>query len=237
MAENPYQIIRRSIAEDIASGRYKPGQMLPSEHALCDIFHVSRMTVSRAMRELSAENLVRRVPGVGSFVAEKPAESALVEIHNIADEIALRGHVHSADVHVLETVPADAADRADFGLSEDAVLFHSLILHFENGVPLQLEDRKVNPALAPDYLAQDFTCTTPNAYLSQVAPLQLAEHGVQAARACSQTAFLLALDPEEPCLVVTRRTWSGSRQVTAAKLFYPGNRFRLTGRFAPQGKN
>ncbi len=236
MAENPYQVIKRSIAEDIASGRYVPGQMLPSEHALCDVFHVSRMTVNRAMRDLSAENLVRRVPGVGTFVAEKPAESALVEIQNIADEIAARGHTHSADVHVLETVPADATDCADFGLQDGAVLFHSVILHCEDGVPLQLEDRKVNPARAPGYLAQDFTRTTPNAYLSEVAPLQMAEHSVQATRATSQTAFLLALELDEPCLVVTRRTWSDNARVTTAKLFYPGNRFRLTGRFAPQGK-
>jgi GntR family histidine utilization transcriptional repressor len=236
MPESPYQTIKRSIAGDIARGKFLPGQTLPSEHALCEKFGVSRMTVNRAMRELAAESLVRRVPGVGSFVAEPVAQSALVEIQNIADEIKARGHTHSAEVRVLETVQAEATEALDFTLPEGAALFHSVILHCEDGVPLQMEDRLVNPAAAPYYQDQDFSQITPNEYLSSVAPLQFAEHSVQAVHPPSQMAFLLALEIDEPCLVVTRRTWSAGMRVTTAKLCYPGNRFRLTGRFVPQGK-
>jgi GntR family histidine utilization transcriptional repressor len=236
MPESPYQMIKRSIAADIARGDFVPGQILPSEHALCERFGVSRMTVNRAMRELAAVSLVRRVPGLGSFVAEPVAESALVEIHSIADEIAGRGHVHSADVRVLEAIEATAAEAADFGLPRGALLFHSVIVHAEDGVPLQLEDRLVNPAVAPLYLTQDFTEATPNEYLSAVAPLQMGEHSVQAMTATFDMASVLALATDEPVLLVTRRTWSRDARVTTAKLFYPGNRFRLTGRFSPQGK-
>jgi GntR family histidine utilization transcriptional repressor len=114
-------------------------------------------------------------------------------------------------------------------------LFHSVILHFEDGAPLQLEDRLVNPEAAPLYMEQDFTRATPNAYLSQVAPLQQVEHIVQAFAPPSQIAFLLALGADEPCLLVTRRTWSRDMRVTTAKLCHPGSRFRLGGRFIPAG--
>jgi GntR family histidine utilization transcriptional repressor len=97
MSESPYQAIKRSISEGIAGGVYVPGQLLPSEPALSRSFGVARMTVNRAMRELAAERLVRRVPGVGTFVAEPIAQSGLVEIRNIADEIAERGHRHRAE--------------------------------------------------------------------------------------------------------------------------------------------
>jgi GntR family histidine utilization transcriptional repressor len=231
LTESPYQTIKRCIADEIARGAFAPGQMLPSEHALCDRFGVSRMTVNRAMRELAAESLVRRVPGVGSFVSPPVAQSALVEIHNIAAEIEQRGHAHSAEVRLMEQIEASAAEALDFDIAPGAALFHSVILHFEDGAPLQLEDRLVNPAAAPLYLQQDFQATTPNEYLSKVAPLDMAEHDVQAVKPPSQIAFLLALDNDEPCLLVTRRTWSRERRVTTAKLCHPGNRFRLTGRF------
>jgi GntR family histidine utilization transcriptional repressor len=234
--ENPYQTIKRSIAEGIASGQYATGQVLPSEHDLCRVFGVSRMTVNRAMRELAGEKLVRRVPGVGSFVAEKVAESALVEIHNIADEIAARGHAYRAEVFCLEAVVPPAASALAFGLPPDAKVFHSGILHFEDGQPVQFEDRLVNPAVAPDYLAQDFLQVTPNAYLSRVAPLAEVEHVVLATGAPADIAAYLQVAAGAPCLLVSRRTWSGGRVASMAKLYHPGDRFRLGGRFNPNTK-
>jgi GntR family histidine utilization transcriptional repressor len=230
--QNPYQLIKHSIADGIASGQWQVGDVLPSEHALCRQFSVSRMTVNRAMRELAREKLIRRVPGKGSFVAEPIAQSALVEIRNIADEISARGGVHRASVLKLEatTAPANIADAL---LGERA--YHSVILHFENDLPLQLEDRFVAPGTAPGYLDQDFTQITPNEFLMRVAPLAEVEHTVQAIAAPGEIASLLDLDDGAPCLVVYRRTWSAGQPVSAAMLYHPGARFRLSGRFE-QGK-
>jgi GntR family histidine utilization transcriptional repressor len=236
MTESPYQAIKRSIADGIASRRYSAGQVLPSEHELCRTFGVARMTVNRAMRELAAENLVRRVPGVGTFVAEPVAQSGLVELRNIADEIAERGHRHSAQVFALGTLVADEVARALFALPAGAALYHSAILHCENGTPIQYEDRLVNPALAPDYLRQDFARMTPNEYLVQVAPVQEVAHTVQAVAAPPDIARHMGLAPSEPCLLVTRRTWSRDRLAAFTKLYYPGSRFVLTGRFVPSNR-
>jgi len=235
MTESPYQAIKRSISDGIARGRYIPGQVLPSEHELCRSFGVARMTVNRAMRELATENLVRRVPGVGTFVAEPMAQSGLVEIRNIADEIEERGHAHRAQVFALEAVvPAESVALA-FCLSPGAALYHSAVLHFENDVPIQFEDRMIDPTLAPGYLEQDFSVITPAQYLNGTAPVQEVEHVVQAVAPDAVIARHLALGPGEPCLLVSRRTWSEGRLAALTKLYYPGSRFRLTGRFAPGG--
>ena len=167
MTESPYQAIKRSISDGIARGQYIPGQVLPSEHELCRSFGVARMTVNRAMRELATENLVRRVPGVGTFVAEPMAQSGLVEIRNIADEIAERGHTHRAQVFVLESAAAVEPVASAFDLPAGAALYHSAVLHFENEVPIQFEDRMIDPALAPGYLEQDFSLITPAQYLNR----------------------------------------------------------------------
>jgi GntR family histidine utilization transcriptional repressor len=233
MTESPYQAIKRSIADGIAARLYVPGQVLPSEHELCRAFGVARMTVNRAMRELAAERLVRRVPGVGTFVANPPAESSLIELHNIADEIAQRGHTHRAQVFALAAIRPNDNVTETFDLPSGAHIYHSTILHFENDEPIQFEDRLVNPAVAPHYLDQDYTRITPSEYLTQIAPLQEVAHTVQAIAAQPAIAEHLALAAGEPCLLVTRRTWSYGHLAALTTLHYPGSRFRLTGHFVP----
>jgi GntR family histidine utilization transcriptional repressor len=228
---NPYEKIKRSIEAGIAAGQWRTGQVLPSEHELVRRFSVSRMTVNRAMRELANENVIRRVPGVGSFVAEPAAQSALVEIRNIADEIAARGGVHSARVLDLARVRADREVAGAFGLRTGSLLFYSRILHSQDGLPLQLEIRFVRPACAPGYLEQDFCATTPNAFLSVVAPLQKGAHSVRAVMGDDVVRDLLNLRAAEACLLVVRRTWSAGRLVSLTSLFHAGERFGLIGSF------
>ena len=191
------------------------------------------MTVNRAMRELAAENLVRRVPGLGTFVAEPVAQSQLVEIRSIAAEIAARGHRHQARVRTLERTTLDDAASLGFSIPAGGALFHSAIVHLEDDLPIQFEDKLVDPALAPEYLRQDFAKGTPNEYLSRVAPLREVEHIVQAVHAPADIAVQLAMPTNVPCLLVVRRTWSGDRLATLSHLYHPGNSFRLSGRFRP----
>ncbi|WP_139786587.1 UTRA domain-containing protein, partial [Klebsiella quasivariicola] len=55
-------------------------------------------------------------------------------------------------------------------------LFYSQIVHYENNVPVQIEDRFVNPETAPDYLRQVLNKQTPYTYLMDIAPLTAGEH-------------------------------------------------------------
>ena len=233
MAEAPYQTIKRSITDGIVQGTWLTGALLPSEHELCRSFGVSRMTVNRAMRELAAENLVRRVPGLGTFVAEPVAASSLVEIRSIAAEVLARSHRHHAVVQTLERTRVADPGGSGFDVAEEGDLFHSAIVHFENDLPIQYEDKLVDPHSAPDYLSQDFTAITPNEYLSRVAPLGEVEHCVQAVHAPADIAIHLGMANDAPCLLVVRRTWSRGRQATLSHLYHPGTAFRLMGRFVP----
>src|SRR5579863_3532538 len=68
-----YKELFESLKADILSGRYKPGQKLPSEAALVNKSGASRITVTRAIRELQNLNLVDRVAGSGTYVRESHA--------------------------------------------------------------------------------------------------------------------------------------------------------------------
>jgi DNA-binding LacI/PurR family transcriptional regulator len=69
MPNHKYRDILEKVQEDISSGRYKPGQRLPSEAELVRRYGASRMTVFRAMHELQSMGLVVRRVGSGTFVA------------------------------------------------------------------------------------------------------------------------------------------------------------------------
>lgn len=230
-APRAYQRIKDHVLERIQAGEWREGQMIPSEEELTRLFSVSRMTANRALRELTAEMVLHRVQGLGTFVAQRKYHSTIVQIRSIAEEIAERGHAHSAKVVTLESIRADAAMAAEFGLARRSRLFHSVILHRENGIPVQVEDRRVNPALFPDYMAQDFSRATPNEYLTATAPIQKVEFRIEALMPEDAMRAALAMEPGIPCLVLHRRTWSFGQVATVADLWHPGSRYSFTGSF------
>jgi GntR family transcriptional regulator, arabinose operon transcriptional repressor len=65
-----YQTLFESLKADILSGRFGPGQKLPSEAALVNKTGDSRITVTRALRELQNLGLVDRVAGSGTYVRQ-----------------------------------------------------------------------------------------------------------------------------------------------------------------------
>jgi GntR family transcriptional regulator, histidine utilization repressor len=232
-AAPPYARVKQHLKDELARGRWTPGALMPSEAELVARFAVSRMTVNRALRELQSEGLVTRTQGVGTFAAPLHRVSSTLTIRDLHEEIESRGHRHEAVVHVRTRERASAALAAQLGLPSGAAVFRTLIVHHENGVPLQCEDRYVNPACAPDYLAQDFARTTPTHYLFTVTALWRAQYSIESARATAQEARLLAIGADEPCLVVTRRTFSRDAVITLARLVHPGSRYVLEGSFEP----
>jgi GntR family histidine utilization transcriptional repressor len=228
-----YLQVKRHILDNIGSGKWGTAARVPSENDLVRSFGVSRMTANRALRELRDEGVLVRIAGVGSFVADRHAHAHPLEIRGIADEIRDRGHVHRAAIVSLERIRAAAELAEDFGIAARSELYCSLIVHFENDRPIQLEDRCVLPKLAPDYMSIDFSRTTPHDYLVKVAPLQEAEHLLRAEMPDSRTRKLLAMKRDEPCLVVIRRTWAAAQIASVARLYYPGSRYELSGKFRP----
>jgi GntR family histidine utilization transcriptional repressor len=221
------------VIANVASGKWAPEQKIVSEHELATLFGISRMTANRAMAELASAGVIVRITGVGSFVASRKPHGHLFEIHNIADEIAERGHRHSSTVLVHERTTASPELATEFGVPTGAPLFHSRVVHFDDYAPLQLEDRYVSPAVAPKYLEWDLSRRTANEYLTQVAPLAHAQHVVSAVMPSPDVAKRLKMRADEPCLRVRRTTWSEGRVASVADLYHPGSRYDLVGRFSP----
>jgi GntR family histidine utilization transcriptional repressor len=228
-----YQQLKEMIIDRISSGELRPLDRVPSENDLVEAMNVSRMTANRALRELNDEGYVDRIAGRGTFVADLRARSHALEVHNIADEIEQRGHGHSSEVVRASRQHARGELARALHVEQGTDVFHLLLVHFENDIPVQVEDRHVLAEFAPDCLAQDFTTITPSAYLTGISPLAEAEQLVRASIPNAAIKKQLKMDDGEPCLVVLRRTWSQGRPVTLARLHHPGSRYELTGNYTP----
>ncbi len=166
-----YVKLKDYVRSRVETGEWSIGQRVPSENELVDMLGVSRMTANRALRELADEGFLVRVRGKGSFVASKKRTSQFQSVPNIADEINQNGGIHTAKIVLLRTETCDAELAEALSVDVGATVAHSIIVHAEDSVPMQIEDRFVNHGIVPDYVNQDFSTRTPNGYLTAVAPI------------------------------------------------------------------
>ena len=226
-----YEQVKAYVRARISSGEWKPHDPVPSEAALMERFSISRMTANRALRELATEGLVTRVQGSGTRVAQLHRISSQLVIRDIHEEVTERGHVHGTRVLTVAQEKAGPEVAASLKLRKGARVFHSVLVHLENGVPIQYEDRYVNPQAAPDYLATDFTRESPTLHLLRHAPLTEASYSIEACLPTAAEAKALDIRTTEPCLVMMRRTVSGANVASIARQLYPGTRYSFSGEF------
>ncbi|SFB68927.1 GntR family transcriptional regulator, histidine utilization repressor [Polaromonas sp. OV174] len=230
-----YEQVKEFITRKIQDGSWPAGHRLPSEHELVAQFGISRMTANRALRELMELGRIVRQAGVGSFVAEDKPQSTLLQIANIESDIRARGHDYSYQLLTAERIAASSDVAAWLDLRAGESVFHSVCLHLEDGTPVQLEDRYVNPRVVPAFLDQDLTVTPPSAYLVRHVPFDQIEHLVDAVLPTAEQAQRLAMPGAEPCLLLTRRTWTRNVPVTLVRCLHPATRYRLGSRFQTDG--
>jgi len=100
------QVLRARVAA------LRPGDLVPSDAELCEEFGVSRMTARNAMQRLQQEGLVQRIPGRGTFVAERPVHRQAGSLISFTDEMRRRGRRPSSRVLRSLVRPATVDEAA-----------------------------------------------------------------------------------------------------------------------------
>ena len=104
-----YHQLMQRITADIERGTYPTGSRIPPEHELEQLYQVSRVTVRRALAELTSEGLLERKQGKGTFVSMPKGNIQLKNLHSFHDSCKINKVKPSTDViHVRETVSSKA---------------------------------------------------------------------------------------------------------------------------------
>ena len=172
------EFIGREILRHILSGDYVPGDVLPSETALCETFGVSRNTVRQAFENLTHEGVVYRIRGKGTYVAKLTSANKSVGTLNIF-------------CLILPEVDRDLYPVLINGFSEGATLIHRQVMlsttsndvYRQGGILLQILDTHMGGVAIVPMLDQ----TTPPQHMWQLQtnniPVVLCNRRIEGVRA------------------------------------------------------
>lgn len=217
------------------SGDWPPGHRLPFEVDLAAQYGCSRMTVNKVMAQLVRSGLIERRKKSGSFVAQPKAQSAVLEIHDIKDEVQSLKLAYGYALISRTIRRANAEEMRRLDLSEVTDVVDITCLHSAGHEPFCLEKRLINLAMVPQAADFDFVAIAPGPWLLAEVPWTSAQHSIQAISADKDAMKLLKLPSQEACLVIERQTWGQGGPVTNVRLTYPGNRHVVTAQFKPGG--
>ena len=143
-----YHQLMQRISTDIERGVYPTGSRIPPEHELEQLYQVSRVTVRRALAELTAEGLLERKQGKGTFVSTPKVSQQMKSLHSFHDTCKMNKVKPSTDViHVRET-EATPEDREELSLNPGSRVLETLRVRRADGIPVVLERNRFSMAYA-----------------------------------------------------------------------------------------
>ena len=134
-----YRQMMQRIRADIASGVYAVHSRIPSEAELGETYRVSRVTVRKALAELTREGLLRRMQGKGTYVCAPRLKTNLREITSFHEACLMMGC--SAGTKVISASVVRAEDRIRQSLAADDAenVVEIIRLRMADDVPVMLE--------------------------------------------------------------------------------------------------
>lgn len=128
------------IKRNVSAGILAPGDLLPSESALCKSLGVSRSTVRQAVGALEDEGLVVRKQGLGTFVAEPKMRRRSENVYSFTSEISAMGLTPSSTLIEFEVITPTPDIIKIFLLPSDGTKFYRFTrIRRVDGEPLMLE--------------------------------------------------------------------------------------------------
>jgi GntR family transcriptional regulator len=155
-----YLQISSWLKELIQTGRYKNGEKLPSEIELSKICEVNRNTLRQAISELTAEGILIKEKGRGTFVSSfKPVElkHKLERITSFRDDLGQVGFKENTVVlkKGIETAPDHVAKILILGADTKVVAVYRM--RKGNQIPLIYEESYLPGEMYKDILDMDLT--------------------------------------------------------------------------------
>lgn len=221
------------LLDSIESGTYAPGDCIPGERELEDIYSVSQITIRRALAKLVADGVIVRQPGRGSFVLRPRLRFSMVSLERASERYAAATSGDSRveyEIQGPETVPAPERVALAMDLDAETPLQHFLRVLRQGGEPRSVSDVYLN--LGPE---RGFTydelmtgSVIPQVKHKYNIELVRVDQVIEAIGAPEQILRLLELEPGGPVLSVDSLFFDGSgKPVLLVTTFHRGDRYKF----------
>ncbi len=206
-----YFQLRQLITHEIASGRWRAGERIPSEQEFCDHFGVSRTTVRQAMSELENGGLLLKEKGRGTFVAERRSNSWFLQSsHGFHDEATRAGRTVTSEIlrREVEELPQWAGHALDLSPRSMGVTLERV--RYVDGVLVMYVVSHLLEDLADLIMATDLEHGSLYRALQERRGVEVAggRRVVEATTARDELALTLGIDPGAAVLFVEAVSWN-----------------------------
>lgn len=188
-----YKQLMQKLRGDIAAGVYPVHSRIPSEQELCEAYGVSRVTVRKALAELTQEGLLKRHQGKGTFVGLPRIRKDLHDVNSFHDACRMMGCTPGTRVIHATLAHADEEARRELMLGEEDQVVEIVRLRLADDMPVMLETNRFAPKYAY-LLGMDLTGSL---------YALLRAHGEEAAQAIHDIALCYATPAQAKQLDVT----------------------------------
>lgn len=226
-----YEQIKAYILGNIQSGTFVADTRIPSERALSEQFGVSRLTVKRAIDDLTQNGTLYVQIGKGTYISRPKYDQQLEQLTSFTEEMAKRGQHTDSRVLIAETIPASVEDARMLKILPGVSLLHLERVRMADGVPLAIERTKIAASRCPGILnGHNFSRESLYVVLRQEYGINLthAEQSIEARLATEEESKLLHIEANAAILHMVRVTYSGSDQPFEYTLSaYCGSRYKF----------
>lgn len=221
-----YEILR----DDVLSGRWQPGDMIPPESELIKRYQVSRTTVRQVLDMLVNEGLIYRQRGRGTFVAQPSLEQGLVRIVSFTQDMRQRGLTPGTEVLSSGLLPApkEMAEALEIEPGEELARIDRLRL--AEGEPLSIEESHLVHRYCPGVLAGDYKSNSLREALERDYGIRIvrARQSIRAILATRQLADLLSIPRPSALLFLERVSYSQRNiPIEFLRIYYRADRYSL----------
>jgi GntR family transcriptional regulator len=151
-----YYQLKELLRDRIASGAWRPGDLIPSEHQLQRDFSVSRNTAQKAIDELVQEGFLTRAQGKGTFVAAPKFEQALTGFYSFSNAMRSQGIIPRVHVVALHESQAKTTVARHLGIAPGDPVTQLTRVRFADTEPIMLETSYIPVAIAPGLATRQF---------------------------------------------------------------------------------
>jgi GntR family transcriptional regulator len=198
-----YHQISQNLRVLIGSGELKPGEMVPSEWDLSELYGVSRLTVRRALDELSREGWLTRRHGVGTFVANPTMAQIAPSQLGFTQKMRQIGRTPSSRLVSIKTIPATDEVATHLGLEEGTLAAELVRVRLADGEPIMLETAYLPQERFPDLSEANLGEGSLYEFLSERYQVTVVavDQTLEPILLTAQEALLLDTEPGAPALL------------------------------------
>jgi len=134
-----YSQLREELRAKILDGSYTAHSQMPSEHELCALYQVSRITVRQALGDLQKEGLIFKIHGKGTFVAKPKAFQNVSRLQGFAEAMSSMGYEIINKLQDLSVIAANPTIAARLHIAEGTPVTEIKRVRLLNREPVSLE--------------------------------------------------------------------------------------------------